>query len=96
MLADEFPEKELPLLQENNVRLSTIGRIQTLLPKVQGQLQSTIAATANNTGLELCLALPMAGVKRLWMRLGDYWQIIRLRVPAAQFADHIDEAAAVS
>ena len=52
---------ELPTLQKNNVRLDTIGDIQSLPKSTQAELQSAIDATKNNTGLTLILALSYSG-----------------------------------
>jgi undecaprenyl diphosphate synthase len=50
-------EKELPTLMENNVRLCSIGNLDTLPPKANKKLMSVIQATAKNDGLTLTLAL---------------------------------------
>lgn len=53
--------KELDTLQENNVRLTTIGDT-TMLPKgCQLELNDTIAETSDNNGLNLILALNYSG-----------------------------------
>ena len=52
---------ELPTLQKNNVRLDTIGDIQSLPKSTQVELQSAIDATKKNTGLTLILALSYSG-----------------------------------
>jgi undecaprenyl diphosphate synthase len=49
--------KELPTLQKNNIRLSFIGNFEDLPKKCQEQLQATMDATANNTRMNLVLAL---------------------------------------
>jgi len=50
-------EKELPTLQENNVRLNAIGNIDSLPSKANKKLISVIDATSKNDGLTLTLAL---------------------------------------
>lgn len=50
-------EKELPVLQKNNVRLSAIGNLGTLPDKANKKLISVIDATSSNDGLTLTLAL---------------------------------------
>ncbi|NCF54619.1 MAG: isoprenyl transferase [Bacteroidetes bacterium] len=50
-------EKELPTLMDNNVRLCSIGNLDTLPPKANKKLMSVIQATAKNDGLTLTLAL---------------------------------------
>lgn len=49
--------KELPTLQKNNIKLSFIGNFGDLPSKCQQQLQATMEATANNTRMNLVLAL---------------------------------------
>lgn len=53
----ETIKKETPTLQKNNIRLKAIGNIVDLPSKCQLQLQETIDATKNNTGLTMVLAL---------------------------------------
>jgi len=50
-------EKELPVLQKNNVRLNAIGNIDSLPEKANKKLISVINATSSNDGLTLTLAL---------------------------------------
>ena len=50
-------EKELPVLQNNNVRLNAIGNIDSLPEKANKKLISVINATSSNDGLTLTLAL---------------------------------------
>jgi undecaprenyl diphosphate synthase len=49
--------KETPTLMNNNIRLQTIGNREDLPVKCNRQLDETIEATKNNTGLTLILAL---------------------------------------
>ncbi len=53
--------RERDELDKNNVRLSTIGRIQDLPGPVQEELSKSIAYLAENTGLNLILALSYSG-----------------------------------
>lgn len=48
---------EIQKLKDNQIRLNAIGNLESLPPKVYKQLQESIAATKNNTGLVLTLAL---------------------------------------
>lgn len=48
---------ELKSLQENNIRLQTIGQIQNLPKKAQRELQEVTNLTQNNTAMVLNLAL---------------------------------------
>jgi undecaprenyl diphosphate synthase len=57
----EYLKRELQELNENNIRLKTIGRTQDLPGEAQKQLQLTIENTQKNTGLILNLALNYGG-----------------------------------
>lgn len=57
----EYLGKELRELEDNNVRFTTIGRIQDLPASVQEELKFTIEQTRKNTGLTLNLALNYGG-----------------------------------
>jgi undecaprenyl diphosphate synthase len=57
----EYLKRELQELNENNIRLHTIGRTEALPSEVQEQLQFTIKQTQKNTGLILNLALNYGG-----------------------------------
>ncbi len=50
-------KSELPTLQKNNIRLSSIGDITQLPNKAQNELREAKEATKSNTGLNLILAL---------------------------------------
>lgn len=50
-------EKELPVLQKNNVKLNAIGNINALPSKANKKLISVMDATSSNDGLTLTLAL---------------------------------------
>jgi len=52
---------ELPTLQKNNVRLNSIGDIDSLPKSCQRELQEAIDKTHQNTGLNLILALGYSG-----------------------------------
>ncbi|RDB05102.1 isoprenyl transferase [Runella aurantiaca] len=52
---------ELPTLQKNNVRLDSIGDIDSLPKSCQRELQEAIDKTKQNTGLNLILALGYSG-----------------------------------
>lgn len=56
-LLREYLKKELDELNQQNIRLGVIGRINELPKPVQCDLENTIAATRSNTGLRLTLAL---------------------------------------
>lgn len=50
-------KKELPTLQDNNIRLNTIGNIHLLPAKAERQLLEVIEQTKNNSRMVLTLAL---------------------------------------
>ena len=50
-------KKEIKTLQENNIRLNSIGNIKTLPASVRRELLEVIEKTANNTRMTLTLAL---------------------------------------
>lgn len=57
----EYLKSELPVMQKNNIRLRSIGRIGEFSAGVRKVLNRTIEATSNNTGLTLVLALNYGG-----------------------------------
>lgn len=52
---------ETPSLMKNNIRLTSIGSIETLPKRAQEELKKVIEATKNNTRLTLSLALSYGG-----------------------------------
>jgi len=48
-------------IQENNIRLTSIGRIRELPESVQRELSISIEESKNNSGMVLCLALNYGG-----------------------------------
>lgn len=56
-LLDSYLKNELPLMQENNVRLSFIGRCSLLPESVQKRMTWALEETSRNTGMVLTLAL---------------------------------------
>lgn len=56
-LLDRFLVEEIPELMENNIRLLAMGHLEDLRDGTRDRLDKAIAATANNTGLQLVLAL---------------------------------------
>jgi undecaprenyl diphosphate synthase len=53
--------QERPLLQEKNIRFSTIGRKEMLPSSVQHEIDETIRVCRDNTGMGLCLAINYGG-----------------------------------
>ncbi len=60
-LLEFYLKQEIPELNKNNVRLAAIGRIHELPQSAQRQLEKSIEALKNNTGLTLVLALSYGG-----------------------------------
>jgi len=54
-------KKELKTLAKNNVRLMTIGQMESLPANCQSELREAISETTSNTGLTLILALSYSG-----------------------------------
>ncbi|UCD83192.1 MAG: isoprenyl transferase [Desulfobacterales bacterium] len=61
VLLRKFLKSELSELVENNIRLRVIGQVDRLPPEVRQALQETIAATKDNTAMDLILALSYGG-----------------------------------
>jgi undecaprenyl diphosphate synthase len=60
-LLREFLKKELSELVGNDIRLAVIGRLDDLEPEVRRDVEQALAATASNSGMELCIALSYGG-----------------------------------
>ncbi len=60
-LLETFLIKEIPELNDNNVRLVASGQVEKLPASAQNKLAHTMEATASNTGLVLNLALSYGG-----------------------------------
>ena len=60
-LLREYLRQEMPLLQKNNIRIQFLGRGDQLPAGVQRDTQEAMEATANNTGMVLCVALNYGG-----------------------------------
>lgn len=54
-------EKELPTLQKNNIRLRVIGDRSLLQPELQQRIEDVEVKTANNTHMNLVLAVSYGG-----------------------------------
>ena len=61
VLLDQYLKKELKTLMKNNVRLSTIGRIEDLPANVQETLNDVVQMSTGNDGLTLTIALSYSG-----------------------------------
>jgi len=56
-----YLKKELPELQQNNIRLQAIGRLEALPDAVRRELEGVIEATSRNSGLLVNLAINYSG-----------------------------------
>lgn len=79
-LLKRFLESELNEMQQNNIRLGTIGQIERLPASIRKTLNDVIAQTRNNDGLLLNLALSYGGRAEIVRMV----QSIAARVKAAQ------------
>ena len=87
-LLKRFLVDELPTLMQNRVRLLHAGRRARLAPDVVELLDRTIAATAANDGMKLCLAISYGARQEL----ADAMGAIARRVAAGQLQPQaIDE-----
>ncbi len=60
-LLKEFLIKERKEINDNNIRLTAIGRVHELPDDAQRELAITMEGSKNNTGMILCLALNYGG-----------------------------------
>ena len=60
-LLKDFIVKERKEINDNNIRMTAIGRISELPEDVQKELAITMEGSKNNTGMVLCLALNYGG-----------------------------------
>lgn len=87
-LLERFLVSERQLLMDNNIRLLHAGRTERLPEPVLAKLRESIALTAANTGMRLCLAISYGGRSEL----RDAMRRIAGRVAAGELApDAIDE-----
>src|SRR5712671_4846214 len=56
-----YLRRELPELQQNNIRLQAIGRLEALPDAVRRELEAVIEATSRNSGLRVNLAINYSG-----------------------------------
>ena len=84
----EMVVKEIPDLMEKNVKLKVIGNMERLPEKPRASLQSAIDKTANNTGMQLNLAISYGGR----LEIVDAAKAIASQVAAGTLKiDEIDE-----
>ncbi len=56
-LLEQYMVEERPDMVAKNIRVSIIGRAEGIPPRVQKEMDRTLAECAGNTGLQLCLAI---------------------------------------
>jgi undecaprenyl diphosphate synthase len=64
-LLEQYLIQERKEIMENNIRFTSIGRLDELPEGVHKQLQETIDLSSKNTGMVLCLALAYGGRKEI-------------------------------
>jgi undecaprenyl diphosphate synthase len=91
-----YLRKELSTLLRNNVQLSAIGRIEYLPSATREELEATMEATRNNTGLRLNLAINYSGKAELVDAINQILAEARrtgtldnLRATEQSIADHL-------
>lgn len=60
-LLREYLRREMPLIQENNIRMRFLGRTDELPLAVQKDAREAMQSTAKNSGMHLCVALNYGG-----------------------------------
>jgi undecaprenyl diphosphate synthase len=60
-LLRDYLRQEMPLIQKNNIRMRFLGRADELPAGVQRDTREAEQATADNTGMVLCVALNYGG-----------------------------------
>ncbi|MGQ9632644.1 MAG: isoprenyl transferase [Bryobacteraceae bacterium] len=91
-----YLRQEMPTLQEGNIRLRPIGRIDALPEAVQQELRAAERVTSSNTGLQVYLALNYGGRLELvdaFNAILDHARRTRslhkLRIDEAMIASHL-------
>lgn len=82
VLLERFLKDKGKEMHKRNVRLRAIGRLDQLPDACRLQLEKSIEATQNNTGLTLCLALSYGGREEIV----DATKTIALRVQAGDLS----------
>ncbi|MEI6898519.1 MAG: isoprenyl transferase [Bacteroidota bacterium] len=86
---------EMKTFQDNNIRLLTIGDLQSLPEKSQREMQKAISETAGNTGLSLILALSYSAKWEILAAIREIAQEVRSgilepeMIDAALFSAHL-------
>ncbi|MCL6268185.1 isoprenyl transferase [Flagellimonas myxillae] len=81
--------KELKTLNKNNIRLNTIGNIESLPSKAQKELAEVISKTAQNSGMTLTLALSYGSREEIKSAVKDIASKVKNNIISPE---NIDEA----
>lgn len=84
--------KEVPTLQKNNIRLSTIGDISKLPANAQEKLDWALEATGKNTGMTLILALNYSGRWDIMQAVNELVKAGASDVPIGDFEKKLSTA----
>jgi len=91
-----YLRRELPLLEKNKIRFRAIGRIEGLPSGIQAELAYATERTANNSGMELNLAINYGGrteivdaVNRLIEEAREQGALDRLRIDEQALESHL-------
>ena len=85
-----YLRSELPVMHRHDIRFTAIGRLDALPSFVRGELESVIAATASNSGMQLNLAINYGGGAE---RVDAIRALVEDARRGALFNEEIDEAA---
>ena len=85
-----YLRSELPVMHRHDIRFTAIGRLDALPSFVRGELESVIAATASNSGMQLNLAINYGGGAE---RVDAIRALVEDARRGALFTEEIDEAA---
>ncbi len=95
MLLKEYLRKELATLMDNNIRFTTIGRVEGLDPSVQRELKYAADQTARNSGLLFQIALNYGGRAEIVDTVNRIMAVLRERemsdaqIDEQFFSDHL-------
>jgi len=94
-----YLKKELPELQQNDIRLQAIGRLEALPDAVRRELEAVVEATSRNSGLRVNLAINYSGRAEILDAINNIIETARsegrldtLRVDEELFASSLSTA----
>ena len=83
-------KNELPTLQENNIKLSSIGEISRLPSKAQKSLEQAKELTSANSGMELILALNYSGQWDITQAINKTIEATEGKIVSSDLIRHLD------